>query len=129
LNDAAIQCSWCNSMFIDMLLSHQSIIFICTQTKQTGLSPLAPGQWKPFLAINAGFMVFQNLIRPVHVALAVIVSPYFDKIVDGFQSRFNFSRKASVIITALLANLVGTLALMGAGISIAATLAGVPVFP
>jgi hypothetical protein len=90
---------------------------------------LAPGQWKPFLAINAGFMVFQNIIRPVHVALAVVISPYFDKVVDGFQNRFNFSRKVSVIITALLANLVGTLALMGAGISLAATLAGVPVFP
>jgi hypothetical protein len=90
---------------------------------------LAPGQWKPFLAINAGFMVFQNMIRPVHVALACVISPYFDKVVDGFQSRFNFSRKVSVIVTALLVNLVGTLAIMGAGIQLAATLAGVPVFP
>lgn len=81
------------------------------------------------MAINAGFMVFQNLIRPVHVALAVVVSPYFDKIVDGFQNRFGFSRRVSITVTALLANLVGTLALMGAGICFAATCAGVPVFP
>jgi hypothetical protein len=103
--------------------------FIHLYPTQTGLSPLAPGQWKPFLAINAGFMVFQNIIRPVHVALAVMISPYFDKVVLGFQSRFNLSRRASIIVTSLLANLVGTLALMGAGIALAATLAGVPVFP
>merc|ERR1712228_913321 len=33
--------------------------------KRTGLSPLAPGQWKPYLAIYAGFYVFNNIIRPL----------------------------------------------------------------
>jgi hypothetical protein len=103
------------------------IIIICI--RQTGLSPLAPGQWKPFLAINAGFMVFQNIIRPVHVALAVLLSPYFDRAVEGFENRFNLSHRASITIIAILVNVVGTLALMGGGIGIAAAFAGVPVFP
>jgi ABC-type cobalamin transport system permease subunit len=98
------------------------------RTRQTGLSPLAPGQWKPFLAINAGFMVFQNVLRPVQIALAVLVSPYFDRVVEGFERRFNLSHRASITVTAILANVVGTLALMAGGIGLAATLAGVPVF-
>jgi hypothetical protein len=98
-------------------------------SSRTGLSPLAPGQWKPFLAINAGFMVFQNIIRPVHVALAVLLSPYFDRAVEGFENRFNLSHRASITIIAILVNVVGTLALMGGGIGIAAAFAGVPVFP
>jgi hypothetical protein len=81
------------------------------------------------LAINAGFMVFQNIIRPIHVALAVLVSPYFDRVVEGFENRFNLSHRASITIIAILVNVVGTLALMGGGIGIAAAFAGVPVFP
>lgn len=73
-------------------------------------------------------MVFQNIIRPVHVALAVIVSPYFDRVVQGCQTRFGMSRRMSIGFVAIMTNLVGTLAFMGAGIALAATCAGVPIF-
>jgi hypothetical protein len=107
--------------------THYYSSFICIR-RQTGLSPLAPGQWKPFLAINAGFMVFQNILRPLQIALAVFLSPYFDRVVEGVESRFNLSHRAAITVTAILANVVGTLALMAGGIGLAAAGAGVPIF-
>lgn len=98
-------------------------------SKKTGLSPLAPGQWKPFLAVYAGFYVFNNFVRPIRVALAAGVTKYFDATVNFIQRKTKFSRSASVGTVVFLANFCGTLAAMSFGIMLASIAAGVPVFP
>ena len=92
------------------------------------MSPLAPGQWKGFLTIYAGFFVFNNIIRPVRVAVAVAISPKFDRTIARIQKKLKVSKAVAVTVTVVLANIVGTLTAMAAGISIASICAGVPVW-
>lgn len=98
-------------------------------SKKTGLSPLAPGQWKPFLAVYAGFYVFNNIIRPLRFGASVVVAKYFDNFVGFIQNKTKLSRKWSIAVVVFLANVLGTFAAMGLGVSIASTAAGVPIFP
>lgn len=98
-------------------------------SKKTGLSPLAPGQWKPFLAVYAGFYVFNNFVRPIRVALAIGVTKYFDTAVNFIQNKTKLSRSASIGVIVFLANFCGTLAAMSFGVSLASAAAGVPIFP
>lgn len=97
-------------------------------SKRTHTSPLAPGQWKGFLAVYAGFFVFNNIVRPLRLALSVAVAPAFERIISVLQRRFNLNRGSAVGLTVFLLNFCGTLALMSLGILGAATLAGVPVW-
>jgi hypothetical protein len=97
-------------------------------SKQSGLSPLAPGQWKGFLAVYAGFWVFNNLIRPVRLAVAVGVAPFLDRVVLSIQNKLHVRKGTAIFVTVIVANVFGTIAFMSAGILLAATLAGVPVF-
>lgn len=97
-------------------------------SKQTGLSPLAPGQWKPFLAVYAGFWVFNNIIRPIRFGLSIGVASYFDYIVNAVQDKFRVNKGVAVALTVFFANVVGTISLMCAGITLASLAAGVPVF-
>jgi hypothetical protein len=98
-------------------------------TKKTGLSPLAPGQWKPFLAVYAGFYVFNNFIRPIRIAASVGVSKYFDMVINNVQEKTKVPRGVAIGITVFLFNIVGTCSFMALGISIASALSGVPIFP
>ena len=90
---------------------------------------MAPGQWKPFLAVYAGFYVFNNIVRPIRFGLSVAVARYFDNAVATIQNKTKLSRKWSIAVMVFLANVCGTFAAMGLGVSIASTAAGVPVFP
>ena len=96
---------------------------------KTGTSPLAPGQWKPFLAVYAGFYVFNNIVRPLRLGASVVVAKYFDAFVDTIQGSTGLPRKWSVAAVVFLANVCGTFAAMGFGISLASGAAGVPIFP
>jgi len=98
-------------------------------SKKTGLSPLAPGQWKPFLAVYAGFYVFNNIVRPLRLAASVVVAKYFDGFVAFVENKTKLSRKWSIAAVVFLANVCGTFAAMGLGIFIASAAAGVPIFP
>lgn len=98
-------------------------------SKKTGLSPLAPGQWKGFLAVYAGFYVFNNFIRPMRLAASVGVAPYFEKAVAAIQRKTKLNKSASIGIVVFLANICGTTSLMSLGIYIASLAAGIPVFP
>ena len=99
------------------------------RNQKTGTSPLAPGQWKPFLAVYAGFYVFNNIVRPLRLGASVVVAKYFDAFVDIIQRRTGLPRKWSVAAVVFLANVCGTFAAMGFGISLASGAAGVPIFP
>lgn len=96
--------------------------------KRTGLSPLAPGQWKNFLAVYAGFYVFNSIVRPIRFGMSIGVARYFDSIIKVVQEKFRVSKNVAVGITVFFANVVGTICLMCAGISLASLAAGVPVF-
>jgi len=96
-------------------------------SKQTGLSPLAPGQWKKFLAVYAGFYVFNNIVRPIRLAISVGVTPYFDKAVANVQRKTGLKKSLSIGIVVFLANICGTTSLMGLAIWIASIAAGVPI--
>jgi len=98
-------------------------------TKKTGLSPLAPGQWKPFLGVYAGFYVFNNIVRPIRLTVSVGVSQYFDTAVKKIQEKTKLSRGLSIGLVVFLANVCGTFGGMALGISIASALSGVPIFP
>ena len=98
-------------------------------SKKTGLSPLAPGQWKGFLAVYAGFYVFNNFIRPMRFAFSVGVAPYFEKAVAYIQKKTKLNKTASIGIVVFLANVCGTTSLMSLGIYIASLAAGIPIFP
>lgn len=97
-------------------------------SKKTGLSPLAPGQWKGFLAVYAGFYVFNNFVRPMRLAASVGVAPYFEKAVNTIQQKTKLSKGVSIGIVVFLANVCGTTSLMSLGIYIASLAAGVPIF-
>ena len=96
--------------------------------KQTGLSPLAPGQWKPFLAVYAGFYVFNNIVRPARFAVSMGVAAYFDRFVNWVQRKLRVKKGVAIFLTVFLANIVGTCSLMAAGIALASAISGVPVF-
>lgn len=93
-------------------------------SKKTGLSPLAPGQWKGFLAVYAGFYVFNNFVRPMRLAASVGVAPYFEKAVNTIQRKTKLSKGISIGIVVFLANVCGTTSLMSLGIYIASLAAG-----
>lgn len=97
-------------------------------TKKTGLSPLVPGQWKPFLAVYAGFYVISNFMRPFRIAVSIGVSKYFDSIISTIQDKTGVPRGVAIGITVFMFNIVGTCSFMALGIFTASTLSGVPVF-
>ncbi len=100
-----------------------------TFSKKSGMSPLAPGQWKGFLAIYAGFYVFSSLLRPLRVGLAIGISKYFDSALNQIQEKMNCPRPVAIGILVVLANILVTCAVMALGVSLASVLSGVPVFP
>lgn len=100
-----------------------------TVSLQTGLSPLAPDQWKPFLAVYSAFFVFNNIVRPIRFAASVAVSPYFDRLIAAVQKRTKVPRGWAIGICVFFVNVLGTVGLMAAGISVASMAAGVPPFP
>ena len=120
----ALSYGWVSNVSYSVTVSLAWYIF----SKKTRLSPLAPGQWKPFLAVYAGFYVFNNIVRPLRFALSVSVSIYFDRVVQGIQDKFKVKKSVAVGLTVFLANVVGTIMLMCLGISIASTAAGVPIW-
>mmetsp|Transcript_9049 Transcript_9049/g.19107 ORF Transcript_9049/g.19107 Transcript_9049/m.19107 type:complete len:324 (-) Transcript_9049:286-1257(-) len=122
---ALLSYGWVSNMSYAVTLSLSWYGF----SKKTGLSPLAPGQWKPFLAVYAGFYVFNNIIRPLRFGASVIVSKYFDNFVSFIQNKTKLSRKWSIAIVVIIANVFGTFAAMGLGVSLASAAAGVPIFP
>jgi len=100
--------------------------------KQTGLSPLAAGQWPKFLAVYGGFWAFLNLVRPARFALSVGIAPVFEKFVTFVQKRASditkkeIPKPAAFGIVVFLVNFVGTLSYLFFGLTLATSFAGVP---
>lgn len=98
--------------------------------KSCGLSPLAPGQWKGFLAVYAGFYVtLGTATRPFRVAAAIAISPLFDKIVAFFQKYFRVSKPVAFGITVFIVNVLVTCSLFVLGLRAVTWIFGVPLLP
>ena len=97
-------------------------------SRRTGLSPLAPGQWPAFLAVYAGLVLLQNVIRPLRFALSVALSPTFDNLIAKVQDKFGVGKAKAMAVVVFSVNVVGTFTLMFSGIALASLLSGVPVW-
>ncbi|CAB9526386.1 expressed unknown protein [Seminavis robusta] len=86
-----------------------------TFSAKTRLSPLAPGQWKPFLGVYAGFW-----------GLSIAIAPSLDRLVLLIQNRLKISKPLAIAVTVGVINVIGTTVFMIAGIVLASLLAGVP---
>jgi len=100
-----------------------------TFSAQTGLSPLAPNQWKPFTLVYAGFYVLSNLVRPIRITIAIAIGKYFDSILQYFRDNTKLSRNQAIAVLVFGANVVCTCAALVLGVSLASFFSGVAVFP
>lgn len=106
-------------------------------SKATGLSPLAPGQWKNFLSVYAGlYLSLGSILRPFRMALAVGMTPVYGNAVARFRNGLPFretrpklNRTLALVAISLLLNVFGTFSLVGLGAYIAGVITGVPAFP
>ena len=106
------------------------IIAWCGFGAQTGLSPLAAGQWKAFLAAyTALYAVAGNLSRPLRFTASVAVAPFFDRIVKFFQRRFSVSSPVAFGITVFCVNVCGSFTYLFVGLRCATWITGVPLLP
>jgi hypothetical protein len=122
---ALLSYGWVSNMSYCVTVSCAWYIFSC----RTGLSPLQPGQWKPFLAVYAGFWVLNNVLRPLRLAVSVgLVAPQFERFLQALELRLRVSRPVAIALTVFLANVVGTLSFMSLGIVGASLLAKVPLW-
>ncbi|WIA15275.1 hypothetical protein OEZ85_001946 [Tetradesmus obliquus] len=60
--------------------------------KQTGLTPIDPGQWPKFLAVYAGLYITTNLLRPVRLTLALAAAPAFNSALERIQSTLRVNK-------------------------------------
>ncbi|KAF6236432.1 hypothetical protein COO60DRAFT_1709441 [Scenedesmus sp. NREL 46B-D3] len=60
--------------------------------KQTGLTPIDPGQWPKFLAVYAGLYITTNLLRPVRLTLALAAAPFFNTALERIQSTLRVNK-------------------------------------
>lgn len=94
--------------------------------KLYGISPLAPGQRKNFLAIYGGFWVTNNILRPLRFSLSLVLTPFFNKLIDFVVLRTGFKRPTSTGIVVFLVNFCGTISYLVLGLLAATTLTGTP---
>ena len=105
------------------------IIAWVTFGKSQGLSPLDPGCWTKYLAAYALlYASVGNLLRPARIALAISLTPAFDKIVDFFMGKFNFSKPVAFGATVFFVNVCGSFTYLFLGLFIATTVTGAPLF-
>lgn len=94
---------------------------------KSGLSPLAPGNWRSLLAAYAGLYVVVALIRPFRIALAIGATGKMEQLLQYMQERKGYSRK-SAIGTVFGVGLLVWMGLGAAGVTLASALSGVPIW-
>ena len=108
-----------------------------TFARRAGVSPLAPGQWKPFfLVYTALYATIGTLIRPLRFALAISLTPTFEaallrtrSLVPYARTKPGLNRALALIVLILIGNVGITGLLTACGVWLAATVTGVPIFP
>ena len=69
-----------------------------------------------------------NVIRPARFALAMAISPIFEKGRTFIEEKFRVSSRTATALVVVFVNLIGTTSLMALGIGLASLLSGVPVW-
>ena len=80
-------------------------------------------------SLGAAFYVINSFLRPFRMALAVSISPLFEKIILLLQERLHCSRKVAVTAVVFLFNIVGTTSAMVFGVNLASFMSGIPIRP
>jgi hypothetical protein len=105
--------------------------------QQTGLSPLAPGQWPKFLlTYGVIYATFGTVTRPLRMAFSVSVTPLFSAVMKRLQARMPFAqtrpklnRTLTLLLFSVVGNMLCTFLLIAAGVWAAGIASGVPPFP
>jgi len=108
-----------------------------TFSKASGLSPLAPGQWKSFMITYAGiYATLGTVLRPFRFALAVSCTPLYSRVIASLRERLPYrttrpalNRTLALVVVSLFFNVVGTFAIIGLGIWVSSLFTGVPPIP
>lgn len=108
-----------------------------TFSRASGLSPLAAGQWKKFLAVYVGvYATFGTVTRPFRFAAAISLTPIYSRLIMRVRGKLPFrdsnpklNRTLALVIISLFGNVTGTCLIFGLGIVIAGFVTGVPPFP
>lgn len=98
--------------------------FFCLKT---GMSPLFPGQWKPYVAIFAACMAFDAYITPVRLAYAIVQAPKMDRFMCFLKGKV-YDSKAIAAVLIWVGIIVLNVVAGAIAICFASLLAGVPVF-
>ena len=96
---------------------------------RTGLSPLAPGQWKGFLSVFAGIWVMTNFIKPVRFIVGLSLRSQFKSLILFAKEQMHVSTKLAAASTFVATHVLATGVLMSSGIVLASGIAGVPIIP
>jgi len=94
---------------------------------KTGLSPLAPGQWRSLLAAYASLYVVAALIRPLRIAVAIGSTHKMEQLLQYMQKRIGCTRTNAIGIVFAF-GIVLWLTCCAAGVTLASALAGVPLW-
>eukprot|EP00539_Tryblionella_compressa_P019413 CAMPEP_0178871848 /NCGR_PEP_ID=MMETSP0747-20121128/7818_1 /TAXON_ID=913974 /ORGANISM="Nitzschia punctata, Strain CCMP561" /LENGTH=265 /DNA_ID=CAMNT_0020539041 /DNA_START=113 /DNA_END=907 /DNA_ORIENTATION=- len=91
-------------------------------SKKTGLSPLAPGQWKTLLAAYGTLYVFLCILRPFRIALALGATRKMDLFLQYLKDTLRCSRPTAIGV-AFVSGLLLWVSLCALGVTLASTLA------
>jgi len=94
---------------------------------KTGLSPLAPGQWRALLAAYASMYVIVCFLRPFRIALALGATHRMERFLQYMQQRIGCTRPSAIFVTGVL-GIALWVSCSAIGVTLASTLAGVPVW-
>jgi hypothetical protein len=106
-----------------------AMMAFATFGKSTGLSPLAPGAMPKFAAVYAGYWIAMNFLRPARIAVAVTISPLFDRLMGFMQKKFSLSKPAAFALVVFLVNVVGNLTFLISGLFLTSSIIGIPLIP
>jgi hypothetical protein len=94
--------------------------------KRTGLSPLAPGEWKSFLAAYGTIYAFIQLLRPFRVAAAIAMSKLQKEFLEATEEKLDCKRRTAIGVQYALGWLAW-LAVATTGVTLASLATGVPI--
>ena len=95
--------------------------------QRTGLSPLAPGQWKALLASYGSLFALLQILKPFRVALAIARSKLSKEFLTQTEDYFGCSRGVAIALQYCLGWIVWMF-LAALGISLASLMTGTPIF-
>eukprot|EP00929_Paragymnodinium_shiwhaense_P010316 TRINITY_DN114915_c0_g1_i1.p1 TRINITY_DN114915_c0_g1~~TRINITY_DN114915_c0_g1_i1.p1 ORF type:complete len:271 (-),score=30.37 TRINITY_DN114915_c0_g1_i1:174-986(-) len=95
--------------------------------RATGASPLSDtAALKQFGITYAGLYLVNSIIRPLRFGLSLGLSPAFDRLVAGIQSKLSCKKRTAIGVTVFLVNVIGTFTILFSGLFLVSWLCSVP---